>query len=225
MSRTSPLLHRDDPDKEPLVGNVKVTREDWLNVALDVMISEGIDQVKVLVLGEKLGVSRSSFYWYFKSRQDMLDALLDRLHKANTAAMVTEAGRPAATITEAVLNVFRCAVNPGLFDTQADFALRDWARRSGAVRHVQDMADQTRLDALFAMFSRHGYEPDEAWNRARVLYYMQLGYNMADLREPMQERLRQMPHYVFTFTGRRPLPAETEGFHAYVREMLTGDET
>ena len=29
-----PVLHRDDPDKEPLVGHIKVTREDWLNVCL-----------------------------------------------------------------------------------------------------------------------------------------------------------------------------------------------
>jgi AcrR family transcriptional regulator len=225
MSRTSPLLHRDDPDKEPLVGNVKVTREDWLNVALDVMISEGIDQVKVLVLGERLGVSRSSFYWYFKTRQDLLDALLDRLHKANTAAMVERAGAPAPSITAAVCNVFHCAVNTSLFDTDADFALRDWARRSGAVRHVQDMADEKRLGALTAMFARYDYDADEAFTRARVLYYMQIGYNTAELHEPMAERLRLIPFYLKAFTGREPGQKEIDDFHAYVREMLNGDKT
>ena len=34
----APVLHRDDPDAAPLVGNIKVTRQDWLNVALDVLI-------------------------------------------------------------------------------------------------------------------------------------------------------------------------------------------
>jgi hypothetical protein len=57
MSRTpnSPVLHRDDPDKEPLVGNIKVTREDWLNAALDVLVSDGVERVKVLVLASRLG--------------------------------------------------------------------------------------------------------------------------------------------------------------------------
>ena len=64
-----PVLHRDDPSAEPLVGNVKVTREDWLNVAMDVLITDGVEQVKVLALAERMQVSRSSFYWYFKSRQ------------------------------------------------------------------------------------------------------------------------------------------------------------
>ena len=57
----SPLLHRDNPDKEPLVGHVKVTPEDWLNVARDVLVSEGVAEVKVIALGERLGGSRSSF--------------------------------------------------------------------------------------------------------------------------------------------------------------------
>ena len=59
-------------------GNVKVTREDWLTVAMDVLLSDGVEQVKVLTLGDRLSVSRSSFYWYFKSRQHLLDALLDQ---------------------------------------------------------------------------------------------------------------------------------------------------
>lgn len=59
--RPPPLLHRDDPDKASLVGHVKVTREDWLNVARDVPVSDGVAEVKVLAIGDRLGVSRSSF--------------------------------------------------------------------------------------------------------------------------------------------------------------------
>ncbi|MCB1313688.1 MAG: TetR/AcrR family transcriptional regulator, partial [Sedimentitalea sp.] len=85
-----PLLHRDDPAREPLGGNVKVTREDWLAVALDALVSDGVEQVKVLALAERLDVSRSSFYWYFKSRQDLLDALLRHWQTTNTAAIIAQ---------------------------------------------------------------------------------------------------------------------------------------
>ena len=73
---TKPILHRDDPAAEPLSGNVKVTKVDWVAMALDVLVSDGVERVKVLALAEQMGVSRSSFYWYFKSRQDLLDTLL-----------------------------------------------------------------------------------------------------------------------------------------------------
>ena len=75
MTRATPILHRDDPEKEPLVGHVKVTREDWLNAARDVLVTEGVASVKILPLSTRLGVSRSSFYWYFENREDLLSAL------------------------------------------------------------------------------------------------------------------------------------------------------
>jgi len=222
MSNVKPILHRDDPDAEPLVGNIKVTRTDWLRVAMDVLVSDGVEQVKVLSLADRMGVSRSSFYWYFKSRQDLLDALLADWQSTNTAAVVGQAELPAKTITQAVCNVQRCVVNQALFDTALDFAVRDWARRSGKVRRMLDQSDATRLQALTAMFLRFDYAQDEAATRARVLYYMQLGYDFAQLNEPAEMRLSMMPHYLYIFTGQHPRPEEVAEFAAYARSFLGG---
>jgi len=220
---TKPVLHRDDPQAEPLVGNIKVTRDDWLNVAMDVLISDGVDQIKVLNLAERMAVSRSSFYWYFKSRQELLDALLARWQATNTAALIAQAKSPAETITAAVCNVHRCVVNTELFDTALDFAIRDWARKSGKVRRIQDQSDAKRLKALHAMFARYGYSEIEAETRARVLYYMQIGYDLAQLNEPMATRLSMVPHYLYVFTGVEPRPEEVEEFSAYSKRYWEGD--
>ena len=206
-------------DEEDLPGNTKVTRADWLNVAMDALVSDGVESVKVLGLGERLGVSRSSFYWYFKSRQDLLDALLDHWQSTNTAAMVAQADAPAATITEAVCNVFRCVIDRELFNNALDFAIREWARRSGTVRRVLDQSDAARLAALTAMFVRFGYPEREAMTRARVLYYMQIGYNFADLHEPMADRLALVPAYLLTFTGVEPRPQEIADFNAFAHAI------
>ncbi|MGR3615530.1 MAG: TetR/AcrR family transcriptional regulator [Paracoccaceae bacterium] len=215
MSRSKPILHRDDPAAEPLIGNIKVTRDDWLNVAMDVLISDGVEQVKVLALAERMAVSRSSFYWYFKSRQDLLDALLKTWEETNTAGMVAMAEAEAASITAAICNVFRCTANPDLFNTALDFAVRDWARRSGPVRSLLDRSDQRRVDALTRMFQRYDYAAFEAEIRAKVLYYMQLGYDIAQLNEPNDERVEAVPEYLRVFTGRDPLPGEVEEFRSY----------
>ena len=42
-------------DPIPLYGNTKVTREDWLNVALDLLVSEGVGEVKVFT-----GISKAA---------------------------------------------------------------------------------------------------------------------------------------------------------------------
>ena len=118
---------QDEDRRAGATGNVKVTREDWLNFALEAMVSEGVEAVRILSLGQRLGVSRSSFYWYFKSRQDLLDQLLDYWRNRNTRVIVERASRPADTITEAVLNVFENWVDGTLFDPRLDFAIRAWA--------------------------------------------------------------------------------------------------
>ena len=216
----APVLHRDDPDKEPLVGHVKVTREDWLNVARDILVSDGVTQVKVLAIGERLGVSRSSFYWYFKSRKDLLTALLDDWEGRNTAVIATHCAMEAETITGAVCNVFRCFLDPGLFDQGLDFAVREWSRRDGQVRKRIDIADTTRIEAATEMFLRFGYDPYEADTRARILYFMQLGYHALDQTEPMKLRLWRTEGYLRGFTGTDPDEREIEALRADIEAKI-----
>src|SRR5262245_7871894 len=86
----------------------RLTREDWLTAALDALVSDGVENVKVLPLAERLGVSRSSFYWFFRSREHLLDHLLQRWQAANTRGIVERAAAPSATVIEGVLNIFTC---------------------------------------------------------------------------------------------------------------------
>jgi len=215
-----PILHRDDPDKAPLVGHVKVTREDWLNVARDILVSDGVAEVKVLAIGERLGVSRSSFYWYFKSRKDLLKALLDDWEGRNTAVIVEHCRKDAGSITAAVCNFFRCFLDPELFDQGLDFAVREWSRRDGQVRRRIDAADDARIAAVTEMFARHGYDPYEADTRARILYFMQLGYHALDQTEPMPLRLSRIDGYLRGFTGAEPRPEEVEALRSFVAERV-----
>ena len=217
MAKRAIPLHRDDPDKEPLTGNIKVTRDDWLNVVRDILVSDGVGEVKVLAIGDRLKVSRSSFYWYFKSRKDLLVALLDEWEATNTRTIVTHCELPATTITEALCNFFRCFVDPALFDQGLDFGVREWSRRDGAVRTRIDRADQSRLQAITDMYLRFGYEQEEADARARILYFMQLGYHALDQNESLELRMSRVQGYLRGFTGVVANPSECEALAAYAR--------
>ena len=214
-SATPPLASGPPPGRPAPLGNVKATRDDWLDLALSVLAAEGVAHVTVLNLSERLGVSRSSFYWYFKNRDELLDALLERWDRLNTRSIVGQADEPAATVNQAVCNVFRCWVNPAIFSPRLDFAVREWARRSVNVRKSLDRSDRVRTGALKALFVRFGYGDEDALVRARVLYYMQIGYYALDLREPIEARLNLTPHYLKAFTGLAPSEAEVDAFRAY----------
>lgn len=204
------LLHRDDPTRDPLIGNVKVTREDWLTQARDMLVARGIAHVKIQPLAEAMGVSRSSFYWYFKDRGDLLQALLDAWAEGNSAGILAMAARPAETITQAVCNIFRCVIEPELYDMHADFAVRAWARSDADVAARVAETDGRRLAALSAMFARHGYDAPEAETRAYVLYYMQIGYDLAVQDEPIETRIARIPEYLHVFTGQTPRQSEID---------------
>jgi len=219
MSNITSLLHRNNPDKEPLIGNIKVTREDWLNVAMDVLISDGVEKVKVLTLAEKLDVSRSSFYWYFNSKQDLFDSLLELWQATNTAAIIHQTKLPTKTITEACYNFFKCFIDPNLFNSALDFAIRDWAKRSGKIRRILDQSDQACLTAIEEVYLHFGYEKTDALTRARILYYMQTGYNAAELNEPLETRLALTSSYILGFTGKQPSDEEHQEFVSYARQI------
>lgn len=189
-------------------GPGRTTREDWIQIALDTLISDGVESVKVLVLAQKLDCARSSFYWYFKSRADLLDSLLDYWQQTNTKALVESARLPAKSINGALTNVFGCWVSGGEFDTRLDFAVRDWARRSGTVRRAVDISDSMRIEALVGMFLRFGYEAPEAEIRARIIYFTQIGYDAVDQRESASTRRSRSRDWLYCLTGQQPSEEE-----------------
>jgi len=189
-------------------GPGRTTREDWLQSALDTLISEGVDSVKVLTLAEKLDCARSSFYWYFKNRSELLDALLDHWQNTNTKAVIDACNQPASTINAALGNLYASWTAGGEFDTQLDFAIRDWTRRSGTVRRALDISDTARIEAIAAMFVRFGFEENEADVRGRIVYFTQIGYATLDQRESWETRIARSRDYLYCMTGQRPTDDE-----------------
>jgi AcrR family transcriptional regulator len=201
-------------------GNVKVTREEWLKLASEVLIERGVSQVKVLTLANSLGVSRSSFYWYFRSRKDLLDQLLEGWEGQNTRAVIDHAARPAGNVCRAVMHLFECFIDPNQFDPRLDFAVREWARRSPQVRTRLDAADAARVNAIRDMFLRQGFEEAEAFTRARIIYFMQIGYYALIENEPFEVRFSMLQPYLVSFTSEEPDPAEMWEFLEVARKLL-----
>lgn len=196
-------------------GPVKATKEDWMRAALKVLLADGVDQVMVLPLAERLKVSRSSFYWYFRNRQDLLAQLLAYWAGTNTRAIVEQAGRASDTIVDGVLHIFECWVNERIYSPRLDFAVRSWARQSTEVRKLVEKADEARIEAIRGTFLRHGYGDEDALIRARVLYFMQVGYYVLDVKEPMEVRLSHLESYLRAFTGQEPTREQIRRFQDF----------
>ncbi len=193
----------------------RLTKADWLNLAIEVLVSEGIDQVKAQAMAKKMGVSRSSFYWFFPTIQSLREELLAHWLTRNTGPIIERAMRPATSVTRAVCNVFECWVDRDLFDPNLDIGVRLWGRKDPRVREIVEQADDQRVEALRKMFKRYGIPEEEAFIRARVLYFTQIGHYTLEVQDSLVMRLMHLRSYLLTFTGAEPNPKEIAAFEAF----------
>ncbi len=199
------------PDRKAL------QRLDWLRRALELFVAEGIDAVRITRLADDLQVTRGSFYWHFDNREDLIDALVDFWQRKNTPA-ITTAVEQADSLEQGIFNFFELCIDAERFDPRLDLALREWARRSAAIRQSVDRADADRIEALRRFFARHGYAPTDALIRARVLYFSQIGFYALEVDESLEQRLAYTEAYFESFTGRRPDPGRCQAFIAHITD-------
>ena len=181
------------------------------------MIEGGIDAVKVQPLASALHISRTSFYWFFKDRAALLDALLDDWEAKNTGAFLKACNEYSETITEALLNLIVVFHDEQRFEPQLDFAIRGWAHKIHTVAERVNKTDETRLTAIRSMFETFGFDVNEADVRARTVYLTQIGYISMQVKEPEALRLSRAPRYVKTFCGTSPTKSELARFHARLK--------
>ncbi|MBN8630594.1 MAG: TetR/AcrR family transcriptional regulator [Rhodobacterales bacterium] len=186
----------------------------WLDAAYAMLVESGVEAVKVMPLADRLGLSRTSFYWHFPDREALLAGLVARWQAKNTGNLVARCEAPAATITEALLNLFDCWYDDALFDSRLEFAMRTWALTDAAVATAMSVADAVRVAAITALFRRFGYSESEADTRARTLYLTQVGYIALRSDESLEVRMGRNPAYVLTFSGTAPTEAEVAAFRA-----------
>jgi AcrR family transcriptional regulator len=190
------------------------SHEAWLEAAYDSLLDSGVDSVKIMPLAKRLNLSRTSFYWFFKDREELLSALISRWREKNTGNIVKQSEAYAESLAEAMLNVFDCWLNKELFDSQFEFAVRSWALQSEEILEEVQRADQVRVEALTRMFERFGYEEKAADVRARNTYLVQIGYISMQSKEDIALRMNRIPEYIAIYTGQIPQQRELDRFFA-----------
>lgn len=186
----------------------------WLAAAYDLLISGGIDAVKVMPLAKRLNLTRTGFYWYFEDLSELHSAMVQRWESQNTGTLVARCAAPAATLCEALFNLMDCWLDPALFDARLDLAIRNWARVSPDLQARLARADRRRIAAVAELFARHGVPADRAEVRAMTVIYTQTGYISMQVEEPRPDRLARVQHYVEIFAGTAPAQREVDRFLA-----------
>lgn len=175
--------------------------EDWLNAAQARLVDGGIDAVKIGPLAADLKVTRGSFYWHFRDRNHLLQTLLARWQAQSHEMFNRLVGGDGATGMDEFVRLVHLWVDESEFHPALESAMRDWARTSGEVSAVVKAVDEERIAYIKRIFLDFGYGEDEAFIRARITYFHQVGYYTIGYNETLDARMALLPMYVYVLTG------------------------
>ncbi len=115
------------------LGQPTLTAADWAEAALQLIAESGVQALTIETLASRLGVTKGSFYWHFKTRADLLDAALQRWEQRGTEetaaglAAITDPRRRLEVILDASLQPPRAR---SLYAALAEAAGQDSVRRA-----------------------------------------------------------------------------------------------
>lgn len=146
-------------------------RIDWIRAALDVLASEGSAAVHIENLARKLHISKGSFYWHFRDRTDLLDAVLDSWESDQQNWIVDENEvhrNPADRWAHLVELLSRPA------HRHLDIAVFSWARDDEKISRRVSEIEKKRIAHLRQVFREIGFTVYQAeeWSSAAMLVYL-----------------------------------------------------
>lgn len=144
----------------------------WIEAALDALAVGGIDAVRIDPLAKGLGVTRGSFYWHFKDRAELHQAMLKQWRKRATYQVGDRIERAASDAGERLRRTLALpTAGPQASRAAAiELAIRLWARRDREAAAAVERIDHHRLRYYAKLFMERGHTEKEARQRAYLFY-------------------------------------------------------
>jgi AcrR family transcriptional regulator len=163
--------------------------QDWVAAALaELARGGGIDNVRVEVLAERLGVTKGGFYRRFKDRRALLDAVLETWRDGRIMAIQRQSEEGGATPADKLRFLARIYTERASEQGIAiELAIRQWARSDDAAAAAVGAVDAARLKVVSSLF-RAGMSAQDANTRAVLFYAFLFGQSLMFIDENPRKR-------------------------------------
>lgn len=145
---------------------------DWIEAGFARLSREGIDAVRVEVLARNLGVSKGSFYWHFRDREDLLGRMLARWEAEADSGKDEDADSGNAATRWA--RFIERTADPARIRTEA--GLRAWARRDERVASRVAAIERMKAARIAEVLREVGFQEGAAESWAEIVLLICLGW-------------------------------------------------
>lgn len=178
------------------------TREQWLGAAQDALIHGGVDGIRIETLASSLGLDPTDFHQHFENRAALLAALVGAWEATSLKPVEAIDATPDADAFERFETFMTAWVESEPHSPVYDSAIRHWAQIDDEVAARVGKIDDQRIATLTQIFRDLGHEQEEAFIRARIAYFHQIGYYAVGVKETRESRRQYWPLYMWILTGR-----------------------
>ena len=155
------------------VKRTKLSAGDWEREALVLIASDGVQGLAVEPLARRMGITKGSFYWHFKTRDALLEQALagwEEHDSRNLEAALGSNDHPR----ERLADFFRRVGKEHL--THEVYRQLCAAAGHPIVRPVLQRVTERRMAYLATTYGELGLHEDAAQSRARLAYSAYLGF-------------------------------------------------
>jgi AcrR family transcriptional regulator len=155
----------------PAARSAPLQPEDWIQAAKTRLAREGIDAVRIEVLCRDLGVSKGSFYWHFRDREDLLHALLSQWEKAEEDWFKEAQSHERSAAARWARLVERGSQKERI---RLEAAIRAWARQDDRVAKRVAGVERNQREHIAGVLREIGFTRRIAveWSETALLLYL-----------------------------------------------------
>ena len=122
-------------------------------------------------------MSKGGFYWHFRNRQELLDAMLDAWEETLVDRVIEVADRGGGSGRTRLRRLFVAAgEDEGILDLE--LSVRDWARRDPAVAERVTRVDNRRLAYLRPLFAEFCEDAADVEGRCLLVLTLFVGESL-----------------------------------------------
>ena len=128
----------------------RLSREKWLESALETMAKEGRARLRLESIAQKLGVTTGSFYWDFKTRDEFVLSVAEYWADWSTTQAIKAVMQKEESASERLMTLMEHVTEHNL--SRYDIVMRSWALHEPRVTKVIEKVDKKRLQFIRQLF-------------------------------------------------------------------------
>jgi len=146
----------------------RVSKAEWLQTALKLLESEGVEAIRVERIARELGISKSGFYWHFKDRDDLRAQMVDFWAHEFSQVVTANPKILEGTPRKRLAHTMEILLDHDL--TIYEVPMRSWAETDPVIANRVRQVYRQRMEYLRQIFLDLGFSGDELEMRIRLFF-------------------------------------------------------